>query len=683
MKKIVFAVLALVVLLAAIVLLAPGLVPAKAYKGRIETAASTSLGRAVTVGDDLSFTIFPHTAFRVSDLEIANAEGFDADYFARVGEAQIGVKLFPLFSGGVVVDRFVLIEPDIRLERAANGTVNWNLAQAENGADAPGDDTRGETSVRGLRLGDVRIEGGKAVYTDHEAGKSYAGEAIDLAVGLNSLYAPLEMDGELVFQGAPSTVDLVLTTPGKILDGEAANLKLEMTLGAASAGADLALGAGETVSYAGPVRLEAPDLPAFAALMGTPLEDAPGFDALSVSGDIDGGATGLRLDNAEIAFDKIDAQGGLSFDWAGARPKATGALGVGTLDLRPYLPPPTESADGFPAWSEEKLDFSSLRNIDAEFDIAAETIFLNDLKVGESRMKLTILNGRMTAEIPALAMYGGQGSGRLVVNARERTPSFSGVFDMSAVDAEPFSIDMLKTDRLLGLGSFKFDFTASGASQAAIMRSLDGTGGFDVANGALKGVNLLKLARAAASLEGGLNPAALASAVATVQGPNEETDFTEFLSNFAIDNGLVNAPKITLNGPFLAMNGSGSVNLPEQSLDLRLAPRATTAASGEGGRTITLPLRITGTFSQPKIALDVEALARGRAETEVRGLLKGVLGEEQRRRPAEDEASEPEANVAPAEPIEETIAKEALGRLFGKPKTEEPAEDEPAEDEPQ
>ena len=93
-------------------------------------------------------------------------------------------------------------------------------------------------------------------------------------------------------------------------------------------------------------------------------------------------------------FDEIEAQGALSLDWAGERPKASGVLSTQSLDLRPYMPPPAETApEGFPAWSEAPMDFSSLRNLDADLDISTDAIFLNDLQIGESRLLLVIDNG--------------------------------------------------------------------------------------------------------------------------------------------------------------------------------------------------------------------------------------------------------------------------------------------------
>ena len=698
MSRIIFFALALVGVLLAVLVLAPGVIPTETYKPRIEAAATAALGREVSIGNDLSIRIFPKTAFRVSDLTIANAEGFEGDTLARVKRANVGVKLFPLLSGSVEVDQFVLTEPAINLIRKADGSVNWNLAAGVD--DQPTDDTTSASQPRDLRLGDVRIVDGRAAYKDETAGRTFAAEDIDVSILLTSLKAPLEVDGAMIFQGEPTKIDIILTDLATLMAGDAANLKLDIAVGETTAGADLSVVSGERLSYTGPIDFKAPDLPAFAALAGAALADAPGFDSLALAGDVDGGATEMRLNGANIGFDEIDAQGSMTLNWSGEKPRASGVLSTELLDLRPYMPAPSTSAEGFPEWSTAKMDFTGLRNIDADFDISADEILLNDLKIGESRLKLSVENGRMTADIPELAMYGGQGSGRIVVNARGSTPSFAGNFDMDAVNAQPLSLDLMKHDNLLGLGAFKLDFTASGDSQAAIMSSIDGAGGFDLSNGALKGVNIAKLAQAANSLRsGGINPAALANAVSTARGPREETDFSTFLSNFSIADGLVDAPTISLSGPFVTMTGKGQVNLAAQTIDLRLAPKATTTADGAEGQAIAIPVRVGGTFAKPSIGIDGETLARAALQNTLGGFLggaeapaspeeallqglSGLLGDSQQ--PAQQgatEGGEASATAAGSATEEETSPEEelilqGLGALFGTTKDEPTDENE-------
>ena len=232
------------------------------------------------------------------------------------------------------------------------------------------------------------------------------------------------------------------------------------------------------------------------------------------------------------------------------------------------------------------------------------------------------------------------------------------------------------------------------------MSSIDGAGGFDLSDGALKGVNIAKIALAANSLRtGGVNPAALANAVATARGPREETDFATFLSNFSITNGLVNAPTISMTGPYLTMNGAGQINLAAQTIDLRLAPRATTTADGAEGQAIAVPVRIGGTFAKPSIGIDGEALAKAALQETLGGFLggadapaspeealreglSGLFGSgEEDPAPADgagetSETSDPDAEEELT--TEEQLIRDGIGAIFGTRK-KEPADEQQGE----
>ena len=696
MSKLFAALAALIVLVVAILLLAPNLVPTESYRGQIEQAATTALGRDVAIDGDISFTIVPKTGFSAEGLTIANADGFDGPPLAKVAKATIGVELAPLLSRNVRISNFVLTEPEIALEISETGAVNWNFAAPQEAASTePGN---AQPGLNDLRLGDVRIVNGAARLDDRKADQSYIAEDINVRVRLESLAEPLEAGGTMTFQGAPANIDLVITTLADYLGAKPANLKLDAALGDAEIGADLVLEKGDALQYSGPISLNAPDLPALARLFAVELEDAPGFDRLSASGQAAGGDDGVRFTDAEIGFDDIAASGDLGLNWGGARPKATGSLRTALLDLRPYLPEPTAQADGFPEWSTAPLDFASLNNVDAEIDLRADAIYLNDIKTGESRMRIVISDGRLTADLPTLNLYGGSGSGRLVVNAAGNTPSMSGAFNLGAVNAEPFSRDVLKNDRLLGIGSLDFEFAAAGASQAAIMASLDGEGGFNLADGALKGVDIVKLVNGVreAIAGGAPNPAALATIVSEARNPTERTDYSRFVSAFKMDDGVVSAPTIALEGPFLAMDGDGKVNLPNQTIDLRLRPTAS-AEADRTGQSLTVPVRIGGTFAAPTIAIDAESLIRGQVEERGRKLLDRVIGGEKEEtqdavrgvfdslvggeKSAAGE-SDDDASGADAEEALQGLAAGALGRLFGGDE-EEPTDDAEGEKSPE
>jgi AsmA protein len=278
---------------------------------------------------------------------------------------------------------------------------------------------------------------------------------------------------------------------------------------------------------------------------------------------------------------------------------------------------------------------------------------------------------------------------------------------MASVAAQPFSLDLMRTDRLLGLGGFTIDFSGGIASQAALMQSLDGRGSFDLADGAIKGFNIAKLASAIGALySGGItNPAAVTQALTAARRPDEQTDFSKLLSEFSIDNGVVTSPTITLEGPYLTMTGAGVVDLANQTLDLRLLPRGSTAADNKSGRMIAVPLRVGGTFSKPTTGVDVQSLVQGKAEETLRNFFDGTVkrrrsgsapatgnGEGEAAAPAPSPAPSPERQLldaiikpdeaAPADGAAPQTVRDPVGgalkSLFGRKREEAPKE--PAEE---
>jgi len=621
MTRFLIALAALIGLIAFIVLVAPAILPAKAYKARLEAAASKAIGREATIGGDISFRLAPAISFTAKDLAIANAEGFEGDHLARIAKADFGVRLMPLLSGKVEITRFALDAPEFNFRKSADGRVNWNLASPAPSGEA------GASPISDINLGVVTIADGRGLYEDAAAKQTYRIENLNAKARLNALREPFELDAKLTFQGAPAEVSLVVNSLAGLAAKEGANVKINAAIDNAKLAADMTLAPGDALAWTGPVNLAAPDLPRFASLFGIALREAPGFDNLSLSGEASGASKSLSLSTVSIVFDKIEAGGDLALDWSGPKMRATGALATPVLDLRTYLPPPAQSAEGFPAWSTERFDFSGLNTLDADLDIRADKVFLNELEAGATRARVEISGGRLTAEIPQVAFYGGDGQGRIVVDAKRATPAISGQLTMSSVAAQPFATDLMRTDRLLGLGALTLNFSGAGANQAALMKSLDGRGSFDLADGAIKGFNIAKLASAISKLyEGGItNPAAVSDALTAARRPDEQTDFSKLLSEFSIENGVVTSPTITLEGPYLTMTGAGVVDLANQTIDLRLLPRASTTADNASGRTVTVPLRVGGTFSKPTTGVDVESLVKGKAEETLRNLFDGAL----------------------------------------------------------
>lgn len=664
MKKFLIGLGVVLGLLLLAVFLIPTFIPKDALEARIEAAASDAMGRSVTIDGPPDISIFP-TALQVRGLLVANAEGFDAPYLLRVDEADIGVKLLPLLSKRVEITRFDLKEPDINLQARPDGAVNWTLPPPED-PDAPLPD---------VRLGTVNLSGASISY-DGGTGKTYAMTDADVTIEAPSLDETLTAEGTMQLEGRPARFDASVTTPRSLAEDQVADLTMSATVGENEVTASGRLG--EALTFGGKLDVNAEQLRDLMVLSGADVPEGPGFERLALAGTVSGNPDRVTFaEGTTLAFDGIEGTGNVTIDMTGARPSVSGRFATDRLDLRPYVPsedaPERDPDAPFPAWSEAPIDFTALQSADADLSFTAGAIVLPTVEVGQSDARLVLKNGRLAMTLNEMALYGGNGTGTLTVNAGSSTPTIAAAFGLQNVGIQGLVADLMGTDRLAGTGIVRVDVSTAGASQAAFVRNLSGDVAAELSDGTIQGVNLGKVARSALAVAdqlraGGLNvaniAASLSAATATAREPGAATDFSELLVDLSVNDGVVTTDALRMTGPYFAVIGEGRADLPNQTVRMTLAPRVS-SADGEPLRELIAPILVSGTFSDPKVGVDAGPLAKGVASDKVRGLL-GKAG------------IETEAGGS----LEDTVregARQGLGRLLGGER-KAPADDVPADD---
>jgi AsmA protein len=126
--KILIAVLVVVV---AVIAAIPLFVNANTFRPVIEKKLSDATGRAVTLGN-LSLSVL-HGRLTARDLSVAGDPAYSTTPILTASELRIGVAMKPLIFGHEVnVRSFAVINPQINVIRAANGT--WNFSSVGNPA---------------------------------------------------------------------------------------------------------------------------------------------------------------------------------------------------------------------------------------------------------------------------------------------------------------------------------------------------------------------------------------------------------------------------------------------------------------------------------------------------------------------------------------------------------------------
>ncbi|MBK9131756.1 MAG: AsmA family protein [Gammaproteobacteria bacterium] len=288
-----------------------------------------------------------------------------------------------------------------------------------------------------------------------------------------------------------------------------------------------------------------------------------------------------------------------------AAPALAFDLALDGIDLDRYLPPPRDEpvaatpAAAAPAAAQLPLDTLRALNIDGR--LRAGQLRVSGLSLADLRATVRARDGLIALAPLGASLYGGHYAGNIRLDARGATPAFSFNESLTGIQAQPLLKDLLDNETFSGTADFALEATASGDTEAALLGSLNGTARFKLRDGAVKGFNAAQLIREAkAKFEG--RPAPPPS--------SDQTDFSDLGATLRFAGGIARNDDLQANSPYLRVGGKGEANLLERKLDYRLRVKLVGSEIGQGGESagdlkgIEIPIRISGAFAAPSVALD-------------------------------------------------------------------------------
>lgn len=679
MSRLIAILAGLLILIVAVIVAVPFLIPMETYKNQVVGIVKEQTGRDLRIDGDIGLSFFPNIAVSIEDVGLSNAQWAKEKEMAAMKEMRAALKLMPLFSGNVEVDSFVLVDPVIHLEVRRDGTPNWQFETAQ-AAPAPaepaaGGGSGGGAGVSGFSLGEVSIRNGRASYTNAQTGAAFAASEVNVDLALPGLDEPFLADGSLVWNGDQIAIDLKADRPRALTEGGETPVALAIAtpkLKSDYAGTLKVLGG---LAFQGDVKLDVTSVRELAAWAGSPMPAGDGFGSLSLAGKASGSGDTYRFTDAQIAFDGMNATGNLTVDTGGARPNLRGNLDVDRIDVNTYLGESAGggsggsgggSGGGDEGWSTEPIDLSGLKAVDMDFDFSTKEILFQQIKIADSALKLRLANGVLNANLSKLNLYQGAGSGTLTVNGAGATPQIAANFKLAGLAAEPFLTDAADFKRLQGTTALDIAVTAAGRSQRDMVSALNGNGSLKFTDGKIKGINIAQLARNVFS----------AATTGWQSGGAQDTDFSEMGGTFTITNGVLKNDDLRLLSPLIRVSGAGTVNMPPKTLNYRVEPKLVASLEGQGAsgaaQGIEVPILITGSWSSPRFAPDLASMIQNRDNIEStiksiredggKGLIRGLMGQ-----PAESGGGETAGESGETAPAEtKPRPEDALRQLFGR-----------------
>lgn len=596
------------VVLATLVVLGVGLgamVPAERVAQAVSSQFEAMTGRKLQLQGEVSPRLWPSLGISTGPVSIANAEWAEGDQplFQAQG-LSIDVNFGALFGGEVKILGLSADRPEINLERNAEGGANWVFAAGTGG---------GAGSVpapaTGFTLDEGTIAGGAVRYVDRQTGREIALDDVDATLSIPDFSGPFTVKASGLSGGQQVALDLSGGVFSAFALGRVVPVTATLTAGGTKVSFD-GRGGYAPLAAEGALSADLSDLPALGALTGSELSKpgaGMGRDKLQITGTLTLDGTGAAfLREAAIVADQNQLKGNLDLLPGEARPLLKGTLAAGPIVIGtgPEGGMGGGQAGGMEAagWPEGEIDVSFLGALDAEVALAAASIDLGVLKLGQTRALVTIDRARAVIDIREMQAYDGQISGDFVVNGRGGL-SVGGRLTFAGLQTQPLLTDLAGWDRLVSTADLELEFLGVGNSIDAVMKSLEGQGALELGKGELRGLDIAGMLRT-------LDPGFV--------GEGQKTIFEGLAGTFSIAGGVLSNSDLKLVAPYLTAAGTGELGLGERTLNYRLRPTALAAEDGSGG--VMVPLLITGAWADPSFRLDLESIAREKMEAEAKAV---------------------------------------------------------------
>jgi uncharacterized protein involved in outer membrane biogenesis len=602
----------LAVLIAAVVI-AVLTVDVNRFKPEIVAAVENATGRKLEIAQDMKLSLWP-LGVSVKQVSFANVAWGSRPQMATVGEFTAQIDLLALIGQQIKVDRLVLADVDLLLEKNRQGQANWEFQPAQTAAPAtaPAQKTP-EPKASGTSglpvISDVSLKNVKLAYRDAQSGASNDVNLSELSVkqgagGLLATRLAAVVDGneikaegtlgsldDLMTQARPWPVKMAITVPGAKanIDGSIAQPMQAkgLALKIATDIPDLAAVASRfgAAAPAVPVRLQA-DLkdtgPQRYSLSG--ITAKLGDSDLAGSGEIN--LTGAK---PAVKFDLASK----SLDVTKLIPKDSGGGSAGASGGSPPAAKPDAKSDGR-LFSNDPLPLEGLNAVDAVLAYKAERFIAPSLDVQGLGLNLVLKDGVLQVKPAIQQLAGGSLGGDVTLNGKAKT--LVAKLDGKGIVLSEYlqKADITDVVRRGGATDLAVDVTSQGASLRQIMAGLNGKVVIKVGEGELKE----EYVRATLPR--------LADAVSILNRATAKTKLHCVVTGLDIKGGVVTPKALLAETGSLTITGDGTVNLGTEQLDLRLIP-----SSRDTGLAAALPpVRVRGMLLDPSFAPDPAALAK-------------------------------------------------------------------------
>jgi len=311
--------------------------------------------------------------------------------------------------------------------------------------------------------------------------------------------------------------------------------------------------------------------------------------------------------NASLAFkakiDDSEISGKMALlDFS--HPAYTFDLDINRLPLDRYI-----SADWIRRYQNDAtlVDLGILRDMELHGTVHAGEINTAKLEATQLAADIRIEQSALTIEPLTARLYGGTLAGSISASA-QGTPQIALKQNLTGFQMKALLANTASAGKLEGRGDLALDLSAEGGSIGALRKSLNGSVSLALSRGSLEGIDLRT------ALISGKDDLGTANAARVHETRlSESTYFSNLEAVFNIRDGSAYGNSFDMRSPLFRIAGEGDYSSDSGRIDYRLAATVASAIKRRGAgdlaglRGVTVPVRVSGPWAAPSIALNFAA----------------------------------------------------------------------------
>lgn len=301
-------------------------------------------------------------------------------------------------------------------------------------------------------------------------------------------------------------------------------------------------------------------------------------------------------------------------------------LALTKIDLNRYLPakkaaPEPEAV----AETDIPLPTELLRKLTINGTFNAGAVTFDKLLPKNILLTLKGSKGKISANPIRADIFKTRINAQASLDVSGKTPKYSFKTDAKNVPIGEVLMAFTGKDRISGTGAVNANITTAGSRVSHFKQNLNGSAAANLEDGAIKGFNLAQSIREA--------KAKISGTTAPTADGDLQTDFSSLIAQVSIKQGIVTTTKLLAQAPFMRITGSGTVDLPKESLNYLVKTKIVASDKGQGGEDfkelngLTIPVKLKGAWTSPSVSLDLASLLEQKATAEIEKKKEEVIEE--------------------------------------------------------